>query len=103
MLYDLLIHTFEISDTELLRSHICEYHIEYLPSCEITIKSTILNATITIVTLNISILIAAAIISYHNVLYTIPSLFDYEKQTYIALHIRTIAIFILSVILTHNI
>ncbi len=55
-------NTFKICDTELQQNAITEYTVEYIPSCEITIKNTIVNNTVTILTIHISILTVSAII-----------------------------------------
>lgn len=102
MLYDLIIGTFDALDIEALQNYNNEFVLEYIPSCEIAIKSTILNTTISILTIHISVLLISIIIMYHVVLYTIPSLFAHEKKIYINSFAYTIAIFVFAVLLTHS-
>jgi hypothetical protein len=102
MLQHIISNTFETYDTDSLQFSIHDHAVEYIPSCEITIRNNILNATIAIITIHTSILIMAVIILYHCALCTIPSLFAFEKKKYIWTLVYYMALFVFSVVLTHH-
>lgn len=95
--------TFEICDIEKQPEFLTEYMVDYIPSCEITIRSTVSNNIVTMLVIHISILTIVLILWYNIVLYTIPSMFTFEKQKYIYKQLRTVCLFVNSIVLTHTI
>jgi hypothetical protein len=53
---------FEIFDKESQPEYITEYIVEYIPSCEIYIQSTVLNKTVTMLAIHVSIITIATVI-----------------------------------------
>jgi hypothetical protein len=93
--------TLDATQTELTQIKV-NTTIEYMPTCEISIKNDILNNTIIILTMHIIILTSSTIILYQLILFKMPSMYKHEQNIYIKEKINLLFILFVAALLTHS-